>query len=539
MSEQPKKKGMNKWLLIALIVVGVAAIGGTGYAVLKETNPMVMYLDALKNTVDEQTERMSDYTEPQTELRERQLEEAYKSEGKLTMDMNIQGDQIQQMVPQVALVQGLLSQVQVDLDSKYNPESKELYGAMDLNMQGNSIANGSFYQNEETFAAQAPFVYDKYFALGNDQLGAVMEKFGESSEGLEEMPNFVEYAQSQMSQEEAEEMLKDYAVAMGKELNQDQFSLSDGEYDGESYDKVTIEVSEEEAKQMLVTLLEKIKDDERIQDMLEQQSAMQGNVEGVAGVEDLQADLDKAIENIDEVKIPGGITGEAYIKDDIVAHQTWNMNLTGEDEEVIAVEMANDYTTESDSKYTSAFQVNVSPESKEESITVKYEEKGEEKDDSLNVDYTIGVTSDLEQDNFTANLLLNSVYKEGSMDTDFELQLEGEAFQQQAMPSVSGFVNTTSEQDGDDQVIQTTNVGLSLSMDDPNMGTMAADLEFNFENALTFTDDLEFPALAEDNTVQLMDVTDEEMAQIGSEVQMNFQQHISSMMGGLGGLGGF
>lgn len=538
MSEQPKKKGMNKWLLTALIVVGVVAIGGTGYAVLKETNPMVMYVDALKNTVDEQTERMSDYTEAQTELAERQLEEAYKSKGTLSMDVNVQGEQVQQMLPQVAMVQGLLSQVQLNLDSKYNPESKELYGAMDLQMQGNSIANGNFYQNEDTFAAQAPFVYDKYFALGNDQLGAVMEKFGQPSEGLEEVPNFVEYAQSQMTQEEAEEMLKDYAVTLGKEMNQDQFSLSDGEYEGETYDKVTIEVSEEEAKQMMVTLLEKIKNDERIQDMLEQQSAMQGNVEGVAPVEDLQAELDKAIENIDKVNIPGGITGEAFIKDDLVAHQKWSMNIAPEEEEAVAVELSNGYTTEGDT-YTSDFQVNVSPENKDESITVNYEEKGEEKDDSLQVDYTIGVTSDLEKENFAANLLLNSVYKEESMNTDFELEVEGDALQQQPMPSISGFVNTSAEKDGDDKVNQTTDVGLNVSMDDPNMGDVSADLEFNFENAITFSDDLEFPALAEDNTVQLMDVSEEEMSKIGREIQMNFQQHISSMMGGLGGLGGF
>ncbi|MCA0970688.1 hypothetical protein LCM20_08820 [Halobacillus litoralis] len=539
MSEQPKKKGMNKWLLITLIVVGVAALGGTGYAVLKETNPMVMYVDALNNTINDQTERLSEYTEGQTELAERQLEEAYKSEGTLTMDANVQGDQIQQMLPQVAMVQGILSQVQIDMDSKYNPESNEIYGAMDVQMQGNSLANGNFYQNEDTFAAQAPFVYDQYFALGNEQLGAVMEKFGQPSEGLEEVPNFVEYAQSQLTQEEAEEMLKDYAIALGKEMKQEQFSLSEGEFEGETYDKVTIEISEEEARQMVATLLEKIKNDERIQQQLEQQAAMQGNVEGVAGVEDMQAELDKAIENIDQLKIPGGITGEAYLKDDLVAHQTWSMDFAPEEEEAVAFEMANSYMKESDDVYTSTFQVNISPESKEESITVNYEEKGEAKEDALHVDYTIGMAGDFEQESFNADLLLNTVYQQNSMNTDFELQLDGETFAQQPVPSISGFLNTASEKDGDDQVTQTTDFGLTLGMDDPNMGTISADLEFNFENALTFTDDLEFPALAEDNTVQLMDVSEEEMNNIGTEIQMNFQQHISSMMGGLGGLGGF
>ncbi|QHT47807.1 hypothetical protein M662_15380 [Bacillus sp. SB49] len=534
MSEQPKKKGMNKWLIIILTVVVIAAIGGTAFALLKENNPMVMYMDAQKNTIDEQTERMAEYTEDQMELADRQMKEAYKSEGTVTMDMNFQGDQVQQVFPEVAMIQGVLSTVQLNLDSKYNPETKELYGGMDLQMQGSSLANGNFYQSEDTFAAQAPFVYDKYFAFGNDQLGDVLTKYTGSSEGLEELPNFAEYAQSQMTQEEAKEMLTEYAVALGKELKQDQFTLSEGEeYEGEKYDKVTIEISEKEAKQMLVTLLEKVKEDERIQDTLEQQAALQGNVEGVQ-MEDLQAELDKAIENIDKVKIPGGINGEAYIKDDLVAHQTWTMNIADDTDETIKVAISNDYMKDGEDKYTSTFDVNLSPDSKDESIAVKYEEKGEEKDKGLHVDYTIGVKSDFEQDNFTADLLLNTDYTNEGSKSDFELKLGGEAFEQQAMPAISGFINTTSKEDGDNKVNQKTDFGLNLSMDDPAMGNMSADIEFNFDNNLTFTDDLEFPALEENNTVQLMDVSDEEMMQIGQEVQMNFQEHLNSIMGGFG-----
>ncbi|MCD5324848.1 MULTISPECIES: DUF6583 family protein [Pontibacillus] len=538
-NHQQAKKGMNKWLVTLLTIVVIGALGATAYGMLKDSNPMTMYMKAQKNTMEDQFERMEDYTGSYKEIYDRQLEEAYETKGSVTMDLNVKGDQIQQSFPQMGMIQGIISTLKVEYNSKIDPESKETFASADLTMQGNSIANGSFYQNENTAAVQAPFVYDKYFALGNDELGAFLERMGESSEGINELPNFAEYSQTQLSFEEVEEIMQDYVVTIGKQLKEEQFSLNEGAtYEGEKYDKVTVEISEEEAHEMLVAVLEELKQDERIWDILDQQSALQQGVNSVSN-EDMKADIDEAIENVDSIKIPGGITIEAYLKDDLVAHQTWNMSLQPEDAEKVAMEISTDYVKEDEDRYTSSADMTFTPENEEGSVSVSYKEDGKPNKDGLHVDHTIGVNSEIPSETFTMDLILNSDFTEQGSKTDFNVELSGDALGEQPMPNISGFVNMETTEEDDDSYNRKVDYGLNFSMDDPMMGEMAADVELNVDQNISFSDDLSFPELKDGNTVRVMDQSDQELEQIAQDIQRNFQQHIGSLLGGFGGLGGF
>lgn len=538
-NHQQAKKGMNKWLVTLLTIVVIGAFGATAYGMLKDSNPMTMYMKAQKNTMEDQFERMEDYTGSYKEIYDRQLEEAYETKGSVTMDLNVKGDQIQQSFPQMGMIQGIISTLKVEYNSKIDPESKETFASADLTMQGNSIANGSFYQNENTAAVQAPFVYDKYFALGNDELGAFLERMGESSEGINELPNFAEYSQTQLSFEEVEEIMQDYVVTIGKQLKEEQFSLNEGAtYEGEKYDKVTVEISEEEAHEMLVAVLEELKQDERIWDILDQQSALQQGVNSVSN-EDMKADIDEAIENVDSIKIPGGITIEAYLKDDLVAHQTWNMSLQPEDAEKVAMEISTDYVKEDEDRYTSSADMTFTPENEEGSVSVSYKEDGKPNKDGLHVDHTIGVNSEIPSETFTMDLILNSDFTEQGSKTDFNVELSGDALGEQPMPNISGFVNMETTEEDDDSYNRKVDYGLNFSMNDPMMGEMAADVELNVDQNISFSDDLSFPELKDGNTVRVMDQSDQELEQIAQDIQRNFQQHIGSLLGGFGGLGGF
>ncbi|QST00614.1 hypothetical protein IMZ31_03295 [Pontibacillus sp. ALD_SL1] len=538
-NQQQAKKGVNKWLVTLLTIVVIGAFGATAYGMLQDSNPMTMYMKAQKNTMEDQMERMEEYTGSNKEIYDRQLEEAYETDGNVTMDLKVDGQQIQQAFPQMGMIQGILSTLKLEYNSKINPESKETFASADLTMQGNSIANGSFYQNKETAAVQAPFVYDQYFALGNDELGAFVERMGESSEGLSELPNIAEYSQTQLTVEETEEIVRDYVLTLGKQLNEEQFSLNEGAtFEGEKYDKVTVEISEEEAHDMLVAVLEQLKEDERIWDILDQQAALQQGVNSVSG-EDMKADINQAIENVDSIKIPGGITIEAYLKDDLVAHQTWNMALQPENEEKVSMEITSDYVKENEDRYTSSVDMKLMPESEEGAFTLSYKEDGKSSKDGMHIDHTIGVNSDMPSESFDMTLVLNSdLTKEGSK-TDFNVELTGDLFEQQPVPSISGFVNMKTTEEGEDSFNRNIDYGLNLSMNDPMMGDMAAEIELNVEQNITFSDDLTFPELKEGNTVRVMDQSDQELQQIGQEVQTNFQKHISSLLGGFGGLGGF
>ncbi|WP_082233085.1 DUF6583 family protein [Halobacillus massiliensis] len=541
MSAEQTKKGLNKKLIMALTVLVILVISVTAYAVLRTGDPMTMYMKAQKNTMDEQFERMDQYAGDYLALSDRLAKEANESTGTLTMDMRVSGDSMQ-MVPELAMAQGILSSSELEVNRKLNPETKEMAAALDLKVQGTSVGNVELYQNEDQAALHAPFVYDKYFAMANDDYGEFLEQSGQPVNGVTELPNIAELMQSQLTYEESKELLEDYMVTLGKELNEDQFSLTENaEFDGENYDKVTIEISEEEAQQMLVTLLEKMKEDEAILGLLETQTLMQqDNESAMIKIED---EIDKTINDVENLKLPEGITIEAYLKDDLVAHQIWTMNLQPEGEEKVMIEITSSYLKEDEDTYKNTVDVNIQPESKKDSFTINYVEEGKPNDNGLHVNYTIGFAGDMEGDSFNGELVLNTDYVDNGSETAFTLNIEepNENNEEGMMlfPDVSGFLNTTMTEEEDNKVNQVTEIGIESSAENPEVGTAGMNFEFNYDQDITFTDDLSFPSLSEDETIQAMEMTDEEWEKISMEIQANFEKHMMSIMGNFGGMGGF
>ncbi|KGP73112.1 hypothetical protein N782_07570 [Pontibacillus yanchengensis Y32] len=535
---QHKKKGMSKWLVVVLSIIVVVGFGATAYGVLKENNPMALYVTAEKNTMEEQWERMEQYNKHTLALQERMLQEAYETDASLKMNANAQGGQLNQAVPQLAMIQGILSTLELKMTSKVDPESSEMSGSLDVLLQGNSLAQGSFYQNKEKTAVKAPFLYDKYFALKNNELGAFMERMNQPTQGLTEIPNFVQSNSAAFTVDEMKEMAEEYVKAIGKHFDQDQFSLSKGaSYEGTKYDKVTIDISEEKAQAMMKTMLEKLKNDERIWDVLDQQMKLQGMASGEQ--ETLKENLETAIQNVDQVKLPNGIKIEAYIKDDIVAHETWTMDVKPNGEDAVNVAITSNYNKEAKNRYKASANVTLVPESEESKLKISYKEDGKPNKDGLHVDYNIGLDYKDQQEDLTANLLLNTDYTETSSNTDFELQLGGSKLGDQPVPGISGTFKSKTTKEDNNQYVQISDLGLDIAMNDPSMGNTKAQVEFHLEQDVSFTNDVSFPTLEGEEAVQVMEKSDEELEQISQEIQMNLQQYIGNFMGGLGGLGGF
>ncbi|QHE51220.1 DUF6583 family protein [Pontibacillus sp. HMF3514] len=530
-----KKKGMNKWLITAIVVVIVAGFGATAYGVLKENNPMAMYLLAEKNTMEDQWDRLEKYNFGSLELQDRMLEEAYQSKQTLSMNLNVEGEQVNQQFPQLMFIQGLLSTAKIEMNTKINPNTEETYNSVDLLLQGSSMANVQIYQNVKNFSIQAPFVYDKYFTIANDQVGAYLEKMGEPSNGITEIPNIAKYNQASFTSEEMKEITSDYMRTLGQQLKEEQFSLQKNvAYQDKQYDKVTVQISEQEARDMIRTLLIKLREDNRIWSVVNTQMQLQGGQQSM-DEDTMKEDIDEAIEGLDQIKLPEGIQIEAYIKDDLVAHEKWTLPIEDTNGKQVDITVSSDYLKQTQENYLSKVTVDVNPVAEDQLFQFSYKENGKSTKDGLHVDYMIDINFKGKTDDFHGNLALGTDYKENSSKTEFDLTVEGSDPSLQEFPKVTGFFNTATKEESQNQLKRNIDLGLDITMNNSMVGNTKGHVEFHIKQNYAFNNEMKFPEMNNQNSVNIMELSKVEMEQIGLEIQQNLQKYIGSFTGGFGG----
>ncbi|MFG6120269.1 hypothetical protein [Thalassobacillus sp. B23F22_16] len=527
--------GMKNWIFIVVTVIIVAGIGATAFGVMKDKDPMARYLTSEQNTIEKQMTFLESQSEQMEELEEKMTESAYHSSSTVTADFNVE-EGAQSFGTMLPMIKGMVSSAKLETEHMMDPGSKETFMALDLLFQGQSLGNAEFYQNESQAALKVPFLYEDYFTLPNDQLGEFLRKHGEEAAGMEELPNLAEYQSATLTTDELDEIAKDYTTTLLKELDKDQFEMENGvRYENEKYDKVTLNLSEQESKDLIKVLLNKLKDDERIWNLVDAQMKLNmaaGDVEdGKSAVEDLEKE-------VDNIQMPDGFKLEAYLDGDLVAYRDINFTLShAEAEESAAISFHTNYE-EKDEAYTSKVAMEVVPSSEDGIFSFRLDENGEKSGEALHVDHDISFSMEEEGQPSTIGVTLSSVLEGASSETTFDIIMEGAAFAGGLVPELSGYINTTAELDGE-KANQNLDVGIDFAMEDPMTGPVSGMVEFNITTDTEFTDTLDFPDLAETGTVNVMETSDQEMESIMQEIEMNLQKYYMDMFGNFGGLGAF
>ncbi|KGP72614.1 DUF6583 family protein [Pontibacillus yanchengensis] len=523
-------------------VVALSGFGATATYASAEEDPMSLYLDAQKNTNEVQWERYKPYTETSYELQDRLLEEAYESNSTIQAGLDVNSDMIHQMVPKLSMYEKALSKAKLETSSKLDPSTNEMFADMDLYLDRYRIGQGSFYQNEEKTSVKITNLYNKYFTVNNDDFGNLMEMSGANAEmpatpegqmsaaapEMTKIPNVVEYNQTTFTMDELKQIGQDYLDILEEQVKEADFSLEENaSFEDETYNKVSVKIDEENAQEMIKKLLEELKNDERIWDTVMTQMEMQG-VPTEGQEEMMIADLNKAIENVDKLQLQDGINIEAYIKDNLVAHEEITFSiLNPETDQTVSVEMVGNYKENGDD-YQASGDISIVSEAADTDVVLSYTEDGEEVSNGLNVDNTFRLKVDAPetQSDLNVGLDLTSEYTETSSNVAFDVILDGEALQGQMIPDISGHVNTTLNKESDDSYSQDMEFGLDLAMTTPQTGEMNGSLTFDVQQDVQFTDELTFPEVTEgENAVDMTNASDEEMAEIGEKVQRNMKRY--------------
>ncbi|MFD1017637.1 hypothetical protein [Thalassobacillus hwangdonensis] len=520
-----KSGGMRSWIFIILTVVVVAGIGATAFALLKNSDPMTRYLTAEKETMEEQMSMMDERLTEMMELQDKMLDTPYKSDSTITADFNVEGAE-QTFGPMLPMIKGLVSSAKIETTQMLNQETKETFLAFDVLLQGSSLGNAEVYQSEDTTAVKT-FLYDDYLSLKNDQLNPFIERMGGTPEPtLDKIPALSDYMTSTLTYEQLEEMGEDYLKAMIKELDSEQFTMEDGvEYEGEKYDKVTLTLTENETKEMIKTLLTTMK---------ETNIQLGGAMESDTQIEDGKAAFDEMIAEVDNMNIPDGVKLDAYLDGDTVVYRDITTKLGPSAEEMATINMKTSYLEESEDAYTSTMDVSVTPENEEGTLVINLVEKGkEESEDTFIVDHDFTFSMDEGDGPSKIGVKANSEFTKGASETTFDLVMEGPMFAGSPMPEIGGTLNTEFNMDGD-KADQKVVFGIDFAMEDPMTGNISGDVEFTVDTKTEFSNDLEFPAPSEGETVNLMEASDSEIQQIMMEMQTNLENYYQQMFGSFG-----
>ncbi|WP_144697263.1 DUF6583 family protein [Fictibacillus phosphorivorans] len=518
-------------LIIGLAIIAVLAIGATAYAMFVDLSPRELYLKSEMNTFKALNESFEDSFGDALALSEKQMEEAYKSEASVGVDVDPAMFGAGGM--EAAMIGSVLQNSEFKVTTQHDPKKEEGSVGMALTMNDSDLVNAEFYQNNKQTAVNVPAAYDKNVYFENSQFGDVMRKFDPAYQGMEKLENFFKAVDGDLSEDARDEAFEEFAKVYADSVKDENVKLKDDvDFKGEKLRELTVSLSEKETKTMLVNFVEKIEKDDEILDAIAEQSALQGGLQtGMVAptssmskadakkeIKTLLADAKKAIK--DDLQVPGGMKQVVIIDgDDKVVSRNVTMKIGANGEEAVPMNYKSESWTKGDVT-NSSWVLNAGPEGETLLVDVKMESEPKGKD---------GMKRDIKAkfeatENGTTEGIGFQIKGEGTdKKSKWTANLVPAGDAPMELPDMTLEIEHTGDQNLDKDFAKhdykVTLVGNDATMGDINVG-------LNIKTKTTFGDKLKFPELSEGKAVNVAEMSDAEMMTMMSEIQRNIEQFI-------------
>lgn len=518
-------------LIIGLAIIAVLAIGATAYAMFVDLSPRELYLKSEMNTFKALNESFEDSFGDALALSEKQMEEAYKSEASVGVDVDPAMFGAGGM--EAAMIGSVLQNSEFKVTTQHDPKKEEGSVGMALRMNDADLMNAEFYQNNKQTAVNVPAAYDKNVYFENSKFGDVMRKFDPAYQGMEKLENFFKAVDGDLSEDARDEAFEEFAKVYADSVKDENVKLKDDvDFKGEKLRELTVSLSEKETKTMLVNFVEKIEKDDEILDAIAEQSALQGGLQTgmVAPTSSMsKADAKKELKKVladakkgikDDVQIPGGMKQVVIIDgDDKVVSRNVTMKIGANGEEAVPMNYKSESWTKGDVT-NSSWVLNAGPEGETLLVDVKMESEpkgkdGKKRDIKAKFEMTEnGTTEGIgfqikgegtdKKSKWTANLVPAGDSPMELPDMTLEIEHKGDQ---------------NLDKDFANHDYKVTLVGNDATMGDINVG-------LNIKTKTTFGDKLKFPELSEGKAVNVAEMSDAEMMTMMSDIQRNIEQFI-------------
>jgi hypothetical protein len=516
-------------LIIGLAVIAILAIGATAYAMFIDLSPRELYLKSEMNTFKAMNESFEESFEDALALSEKQMDEAYKSEARVGVEMD--PSMLGAGGMEAAMIGSILSNSEIKMTTQQDPKKEEGSADFALVLNNADLVKAQVYQNNKETALSVPAAYDKHVYFPNNKFGDVMRKFDPAYVGMEKLQNFFKAIDGDLSEEAREETFQEFAKVYADSIKDENVTLKDDvEFKGEKLRQLTVSLSEKETKTLLINFIEKIEKDEEIMDKFAEQVALQGgfpttNMAPATSKEEVKKELKKVLADgkkaiNEDLEIPGGMKQVVIVDgDDKVVSRDLTMKIGANGQDAVPVNYKSESWTKGDVT-NSSWVLNAGPEGETLLVDVKMESEPKG-DDGKKRD--IKAKFEVNENGTTEGIGFHVKGEGTSKKSNWTVQLVPAGEAPMELPDMTIEIEHKGDQNLDKDYAN-HDYKVTLIGNDPAIGDINVGL--NIKTKTTFGEKLKFPELSEGKAVNVAEMSDAEMMGMMSEIQRNIEQFI-------------
>jgi hypothetical protein len=516
-------------LIIGLAVIAILAIGATAYAMFIDLSPRELYLKSEMNTFKAMNESFEESFEDALALSEKQMDEAYKSEARVGVEMD--PSMLGAGGMEAAMIGSILSNSEIKMTTQHDPKKEEGSADFALVLNNTDLVKAQVYQNNKETALSVPAAYDKHVYFPNNKFGDVMRKFDPAYVGMEKLQNFFKAVNGDLSEEAREETFQEFAKVYADSIKDENVTLKDDvEFKGEKLRQLTVSFSEKETKTLLINFIEKIEKDEEIMDAFAEQVALQGgfpttNMAPATSKEEVKKELKKVLADgkkaiNEDLEIPGGMKQVVIVDgDDKVVSRDLTMKIGANGQDAVPVNYKSESWTKGDVT-NSSWVLNAGPEGETLLVDVKMESESKG-DDGKKRD--IKAKFEVNENGTTEGIGFHVKGEGTSKKSNWTVQLVPAGEAPMELPDMTIEIEHKGDQNLDKDYAY-HDYKVTLIGNDPAIGDINVGL--NIKTKTTFGEKLKFPELSEGKAVNVAEMSDAEMMGMMSEIQRNIEQFI-------------
>ncbi|MGJ9382989.1 hypothetical protein [Salipaludibacillus sp. CF4.18] len=524
-NEKPKRS-MKKPAFLGGGIIAVLLLG-IGYWYFFGMTDKQQYFLAEQNTMSETYEDWSDTYGDALGMAEKMEDSAYKQQVNLTG--NVSGNDLPM------IVQTLLSTMSIQMDTQVNPESEEAQIGVDLLMNEESVIGASIYQSEDYVATTLPLLNSETYFMQNENFGYIARQVDPAYDGPEDLKDILFLPGELTRTSETQKVLfKEYSEFIYEYLESDHFTQeSNVAFAGGEYYQLTLHLSDEQLKDFLYELIDKMKnDDELLKIFNDQLTALDDqedySIEFIDGLNEMQS-------NLHEFSIPEGLTSTIYLdgKTEIVGRE-WNVTFADPEDKDMGGSLSYEMSKEEDGDQEEIRRNLTMSEVGQESgnaFEFVMDTSKSETDDGEKVVTDLGFTMDEAGQPISAGINLDTLRSTGEATTTITLE-SSEMLDAAGIGEFSVVVRNQYNEDNDGYE-QNTELDINAGIDDMYAGYQEYTVNLNFNTDLEFTEDLELITVDAETATNVSELSEEEWMILMEEVMMELETLMYETFGGM------
>ncbi|WP_077327355.1 DUF6583 family protein [Virgibacillus siamensis] len=514
-----KKKGIPK-KLIAILAAALIIIGGSvaAYAMLTGS-AKAQYFLAEKNTIEFIGDKFEERFQPEFDWAEQASKNATETSYELSAAYN------GPVAAGIGVPPQLINNSTIELTTQMNQKKAQMMTDVNVNFGGVEINDIHVFLNENDLLLKLPFLQETLKITDKD-LSKLLKESNPAITGELDFNTVFKSLDGSLSEEDHAYIYAEYLTFIYEQLPKDAFKTKDEtvKVQDKSVDakKITMKLSEKQVKNILRSVLEKMKKDDRLKALVRKQLEIQqlGTLSATSGSGQMQNNIQTALENYDKAldkimnglknfQIPDGLTSEIWVHDDLIVKRNMKISIAPKGEKPSTLTV-NGTQLLSDTSQKVKYKLAVDQQSF--TVTANLSNQDNKLKDSIS--FSDGKTD------ITYNG--SSSLKDGTREFERSFSVEG-----------AGTFIWTGEADYNNDRMSSEN---NITMETPDLQQDMIDLQIDKE-AKTIK---KVDQPGNSNLKNIGDMSPIEMQQyMEQEIRPQFQQWFMSIMGFPGGMNGF